>query len=213
MGRMQFSLTGLLVAVLVLAVACAALMSHSEIVASAAVTLQIGLLAFGIVGIVCRREAKRAFWVGFTVFGLVYASASNQIMLQAWGFGGGWQTGGTELLTEKFLQFIFSQKKFHPHVGMLVEAKWPNAGGSYYPAKIIEIADDGQIHVEWVGSPGDQWTAPKDVRADWRVHIVTGHSVFCLLIAILGGFIARIFGAANRDNLSHEMNPADTQAK
>lgn len=199
MDRMQFSLAGLLVAVLFLAVACAALMSDLEIVASAAVTIQVGLLAFGIVGIVCRRAAKRVFWVGFTVFGLVYSSASNQLTLQAWGFGAGFPGIGSDLLTEKFLQLIFSQKKFHPHVGMLVEAKWPNAGGVYYPAKIVEIGDDGQIHVEWVGSPGDQWTAPNDVRADLKRHIITGHAVFCVLIALVGGFLARILFATNKE--------------
>ena len=55
MNRLQFSMAGLLIAVFVLAVACAALMSDLELVASAAVTVQYGLLALGIVGIVARQ--------------------------------------------------------------------------------------------------------------------------------------------------------------
>jgi hypothetical protein len=197
MNRLQFSLLALILAVFALAVFCAVLISDQEIVASAAVTLELGLLAFGIVGIACRRGGKRIFWVGFTVFGLAYWTASSPA-LAIWAYGG-FQAGSVTLLTEKFLQFLFSHIEFQPRVGMLVEAKWVAAGGGYYPARILEIGDDGQIRVEWVGDSTDQWTPANDVRADWTLRLATGHAVFCILVAFGGGFLARIFLAREKD--------------
>ena len=69
---LRFSLLSLMGAVLVAAVACAALRFASELWASAVLTATIGMLLVGVLGMVLRRGPARAFWFGFTLFGSSY---------------------------------------------------------------------------------------------------------------------------------------------
>jgi hypothetical protein len=186
MDRLQFSLTGLLAIVLVLAIACATIISGQEVVASAATTAWLALLAFAITGVACRRGTKQVFWIGFLVFGVTYSAASNLVYSQPWYLV---QVDSGDLLTEKLLQAILSRRDFRPRVGSLVEAKW--VAGSYYAARITEIGDDGLIHVVWLDGSGDQWTPPRDVRANLKVHYATARPMFCMLIALIGACIAQ----------------------
>ena len=72
MTRFTFSLRILSGMVLCAAFACAALRQPSNLWASLAFTVTIGVLVLGVVGILLRRGADRAFWVGFALFGWSY---------------------------------------------------------------------------------------------------------------------------------------------
>ena len=76
----RFPIAGLMGAVLVVALGLAALRNASEIWASVIFLLTCGLLCLAIVGTLCRRDAERAWWLGFALFGwgyLVLASWSS----------------------------------------------------------------------------------------------------------------------------------------
>ena len=82
MGRTRLSVAGLIGVVLIAALGLAAIRNASELWAAAVVTLAAMLLGVGVLGCIFRRGEKRAFWVGFTLFGvgsLFVAIALEQI--------------------------------------------------------------------------------------------------------------------------------------
>ncbi len=68
----RFSIAGLMGIVLVAAIGLAALRNASETWAGVMLLLTCGALALAVVGVVCRAEAERAWWLGFALFGWGY---------------------------------------------------------------------------------------------------------------------------------------------
>jgi hypothetical protein len=69
---LRFSIAGLMGAVLVAAIGLAALRDPSELWAGVIFLLTCGVLMLAVVGVVCRGEARRAWWLGFALFGWGY---------------------------------------------------------------------------------------------------------------------------------------------
>src|SRR4051794_34921237 len=74
MSQPRLSLSGLMVLVVFIGVGIAALRDASEPWAGIVLLLTLGLLGVSILGVVYRREARRAWWVGFALFGWGYAA-------------------------------------------------------------------------------------------------------------------------------------------
>jgi hypothetical protein len=72
MRTVRFPIAGLMGAVLVVALGSAALRNASTTWAGATFLLTCGVLCLAVVGIVCRGDAKRAWWLGFALFGWGY---------------------------------------------------------------------------------------------------------------------------------------------
>ena len=72
MRTIRFPIAGLMLAVLVVAVALAALRTASETWAGVMFLITCGVLCLAIVGVVCRDGPKRAWWLGFALFGWGY---------------------------------------------------------------------------------------------------------------------------------------------
>jgi hypothetical protein len=68
----RVSIAGLMAVVLVCGVAAAALREASETWAGILLLVTVGLLAFALLAVRQRREASRAFWEGFALFGWGY---------------------------------------------------------------------------------------------------------------------------------------------
>jgi hypothetical protein len=66
------SVQALMVCILVLALAIAALRSASSSWVSAMFSMTLGLLLTAVLGVVYRHGSRRAFWLGFALFGWVY---------------------------------------------------------------------------------------------------------------------------------------------
>lgn len=90
MVRLRFSLASLVAAVFVIALWCAALRQSSKLWASALFTLTVGVLFIALLGAVYDRAGRRAFWLGFSLFGWGYhlfvfgpwfRSATNELLL------------------------------------------------------------------------------------------------------------------------------------
>lgn len=93
--RFRFSIANLIAVVLLCGVlfAVATFIGDSEAVIAIAIILAtVAALCTGVIGIVYRRRQKRAFWVGFTVFGGAIAIASVLLAL---------------VQTELYLLFLF----------------------------------------------------------------------------------------------------------
>ena len=72
MRTIRFPIAGLMIAVLVVALGLAALRNNSETWAGATFQLTCAVLTLAIVGVVCRDQSQRAWWLGFALFGWGY---------------------------------------------------------------------------------------------------------------------------------------------
>jgi hypothetical protein len=72
MSHPRFSIAGLLVFIVALALCLAALSRPSCLAASAAFTFLLMSLAIAAIGAVYRRGQRRAFWIGFLACGSLY---------------------------------------------------------------------------------------------------------------------------------------------
>ena len=74
MIRPRVSLSGLIVGVLACGLGLAALRNASPTWAGSILLLTLGLLAVAVIGVVHRREERRAWWLGFALFGWGFAA-------------------------------------------------------------------------------------------------------------------------------------------
>ena len=72
MGRLHFSIAGMMVLVLAVSVGFASLRFPSEPMAGAVLLLTLGAFALAVLAVVYRRGERRAFWLGFALFGWGY---------------------------------------------------------------------------------------------------------------------------------------------
>ena len=75
MSRIRFNIASLLVVVLILGVGFAALRESSDLWDSGVFTLTLTVLLVSILLAIHRRDARRAFWIGFALFGGGYLAA------------------------------------------------------------------------------------------------------------------------------------------
>ena len=76
MRRFRFTIASLLVVVLFVAVGFADLRESSDLWESGVFTLTLAALLISILLAVHRTESRRAFWIGFTLFGWIYLGLS-----------------------------------------------------------------------------------------------------------------------------------------
>jgi len=72
MRRFRFHLGTLVIVVLILGVSFAAIRESNEIWDSGVFTLTVGVLLTSVLLAIHRTESKRAFWLGFALFGVAY---------------------------------------------------------------------------------------------------------------------------------------------
>src|SRR5271157_2029993 len=77
MRRFRFSIASLLVVVLYVAVGFAALKESSDLWESGVFTLTLAALLISILLAVHRSGSRRAFWIGFALFGWTYLGLST----------------------------------------------------------------------------------------------------------------------------------------
>ncbi len=96
MRNLRFSIVGLMGIVLASAVGLTALRNASKTWAGAMLLLTCGILALAVVGAIYRQGARRAWWLGFSIFGWGYMALS-----------GCWSANGlTDLPTTEVLKIL-----------------------------------------------------------------------------------------------------------
>jgi hypothetical protein len=167
MRAIRFPIAGLMGAVMVVALGLAALRNGTETWAGVTFLTTCAVLCLAIVGIVCRDGAKRAWWLGFALFGWGY------LLLAFW--------SPVELPTMALLDAIGTrlgaQVKFSGGMGGM-GGGMRSIGGGLMSAGL------------WAGGFGGGLGAPPS-----RAHQQIAHSLWALVAALLGGILARaIFG-------------------
>jgi hypothetical protein len=198
MGRFRFSVTTFLVVVTMLAAGLAAFVSQSRLGASAAYTAFLALLCLATAGAILSRTERRAFWVGFAIFGWIYWCYEFR---ESPNSGGGiasyyisWTSSpsprpSSTLLTTELLALIEERLSVNRKVGSQVMAQW--RGGGYYAGEIIEVQRDNYL-VRWLDGSTPQWTAYNLIQPAAPQVRVTGHAIMGSLWALGGGTLATV---------------------
>jgi hypothetical protein len=176
-GRtIRFSIAGLMGVVLIVAIGLAALRSGSEIWAGVIFLTTCGVLALSIVGIFCRRDAERAWWLGFALFGWGYMA------LAFWPWG---TSGVHRLPTSAFLEWL--DVKLNPSTrGASIG---PAAGGM--GSTINSSGVQGGMYSVLVATTAGGFGGAGGGGAGQPFEQV-GHCLWALLFAIVGGTLASI---------------------
>src|SRR5262249_42018111 len=107
MKRIRLNIASLLLAVLVLGIGFAALRESNGIWDAGIFTLTVGMLLISVLLAVHRKEARRAFWLGFALFGWSYMALSLVPPIES------------RLLTTKALAYLDSKVVSGPRTRLL----------------------------------------------------------------------------------------------
>jgi hypothetical protein len=207
----RFSFRALMIAITLLMIGFAAMVSPWPIVAHAAAFVGQLLLAVAVIcALVLPRETK-PFWIGYAVIGIWYWSSlstvdvaqdfNNGSSMAVWqrtrllGLSGSWQADSGSIRQQLPTTAALDWLQFNMHrrlaVGSAVSAQYANGG--YYPG-VIDDAENGLYLVRWTdgSSSPAQWTPPAQIAqygGNQNFRLV-GHTIFCGLFGILGGALA-----------------------
>jgi hypothetical protein len=167
----RISILGIMAATALTATALMALRSTLEIWASAHFSLTLILLCLAILGIVYRRDERRAFWVGFATFGWPY-------LILCFGPVPGTSIKPPPLITTKLLEIVYPHISTIPPNKVIVQGEgvWEDSRN----IKITSAATLGKVTF---------------FRNDTEDFLRMGHAIASLIFACVGGFVAQSFAA------------------
>jgi hypothetical protein len=178
----RFSIARLMGVILVVALCTAALREASDHWAGIALAALLVLLATAILQAIYHRATRRAFWMGFALFGWGYLI----LVMGPW-FS---EYLGPKLPTSLLLEFIH-QKVVDPSTttgATLLSTVAISPNGTWQPSR-----SSGEIvyqlsNVNTPPSKGDRYLRMLFSGASrYEPFVRTGQSVFALLVALLGG--------------------------
>ncbi len=171
----RFTIAGLMGAVLAAAIGLAALRTASETWAGVMLLLTCGVLALAVVGVVCRGESERAWWLGFALFGWGYLALA---------FWCGNRARSPRLPTLMWLDAVGTKLGLPPHDGGM-------GAGVLSGLRSIGIRGIHGSVGAFGGFGGNAGAGGVD-----ESFAQVGHCLWALLLAILGGILASILFAA-----------------
>ncbi len=175
MRAARFSIGSLLAVIGILAVALAALRNPSYLWANAAFTAALAAVLAAVVSTVFGRGARRAYWLGFALFGGTYLAICSTPVLR--------DSVCPRLVTEPMLDMLYP---FAAPDGARPIGGIPGMNMTPTPQP----------------SPWAAWTAPdRSIDFNYRIGSIRigspeafrqiGHSLAALIVATLGGLFAR----------------------
>jgi hypothetical protein len=191
MYRPTISIRAMLCVVAFIAVACVTLARANAMWASLTFTAALAAISFGLLAAIVRRGAKQAFWMGFALFGWLY------IWLAHWpsdfsDFGAA-ATGPTPwrlqndssdtLATTQLL--VYAYMEWLPRVREMPAPPVP-------PAPIPGAFGGGLPNTGFGGFAGGGFPPAPPTYDYPALHEFTrvGHSLFTVLLALVGGILA-----------------------
>jgi hypothetical protein len=171
----RFSIAGLMGIVVVAAIGLAALRGASETWAGVMLLFTLGVLLLAVVGVVCRDESERAWWLGFALFGWGYMA------LALWSLN---NYRAASVPTIAWLSTLSTKLGVTPK-GMSAGSGMGGMGGgmrSVLPAQFdaVLFAGGSGGNAPGFGSGAGMWYAQ------------IGHCLWALIFAIVGGTLSRI---------------------
>jgi hypothetical protein len=177
-------LSGLIVGVLACGFGLAALRNASPTWAGTMLLLTLGLLAVAVLGVIYRRDERRAWWLGFALFGWGFAA----LALAPWSKPEALPSTG--LLDRLYL-------RVSPTRVVAMETYAPPPDGRIGDALVVSNVVPSHA-VPVTAGPAD--TAFLVGTLGIKAFRSIGHCLLTLLVASVGGVVARWFHATtNRD--------------
>jgi hypothetical protein len=191
MRRFRFSISSLLILVLFVGVGFGALREANDLWDSELFTLTLGVLLVSILLAVHRKEAKRAFWIGFAVFGWSYLGLSLVPPIKY------------RLLTTKALAYLDSKVPGRSLGLFTVRLTGIGTGASSNQIQNLAITVDGnQLAASNEGVVGIRDATTGKLWGRWigttENFIRIGHSLLALLVGWFGGQLSRRLWRASR---------------
>ena len=180
MRHFRFHLGTLVIVVLAFGVGFAGLREASVLWESGIFTATPGVLLTSILLAVHRKESRRAFWIGFALFGWIYLGLALLPPIES------------RLITTKALHYLNS--KMPVDTAVVPTQVWGNVTGNQnehtIPAPILGIVKkvNHQAMLSWLGGGGSGKT---------ENFVRIGHSFMALLLAWFGGQLSRYFYTKN----------------
>jgi hypothetical protein len=196
MRTWNFSLASLLAIVTLLCFDLAALVSDSRLATSAAYTAFIALLCFAAAAALAAPATRRAFWIGFAVFGAVYwwaafdapqAQSNRNPWMMQWGGIYGFGTSeppSPTFVTSELLDVVEENIAPNYAVGSHVFARWQGFG--YYWGTILQT-DGGQYLIKWDDGSPPTWQAARDISGTSANRRVALQAIVATLWSLGGG--------------------------
>ncbi len=183
MSRFRFNIANLLVIIFILGVGFAALRESSDLWESGIFTLTLGVLLTSILLAIHRHEKRRAFWIGFAVFGWIYLALALMPSTES------------RLLPTKALAFLDSKVPGRARLDTVINGGIGSGTGNIpvsnvtFPLNKIVVATGVQGQeltlAQTTGKLLDGWNGTTEN------FLKIGHSLFALLLGWLGGQLSR----------------------
>ncbi len=192
MRKFRFNIANLLVIILVLGVGFAALRESSALWESGIFTVTLGILLLSILLAVHRSESKRAFWLGFALFGWAYMGLTFMPSIES------------RLITTKALAYLDSKVPGRSLGFWIADVSGTGSGSPSDQVQSAVFAINGNQLTTSRQGQVRLWDATTGkLLSGWggttENFVRIGHSLFALLVAWLGGQLSRRLCRASRD--------------
>lgn len=201
MRRFRFTIANLLGVVLFAALAVAALREATELWDSAVFTLTLGVLLTSVVLAVHRTGERRAYWVGFALFGAAYTAGSLITPIES------------RLLTTRGLAYLDA---LIPGRGPVYGVTFGFSSNAAAAQPFSFIVDGGTLTEPpqggvrlWNVTAGNLLAGSAGSSENF---VRIGHSLLSLLAALAGGSLSRRLAAARRRPVDDRADPARDDA-
>jgi hypothetical protein len=204
MRRFRFHIGTLLLTVLLVGVGFAALRESNETWDGSIFSITLGVLLISIMLAIHRTEKRRAFWLGFALFGLAYLGFSLVPSIEP------------RLITKKALVFLDSKIPRSVPIGFT----YFEYGENSMDLSVVNDSQSSALHFNKgnvtlydvtavSGSNPNIVVGPALVGSIGTTeHFVRiGHSLLALIAALLGGQLSRRLYAGNRERTSEPSSP------
>jgi hypothetical protein len=213
MRRFRFHLGSLVLIVLVISVSLASLRESNEIWDSGVFTLTLGMLLTSVLLAIHRTEARRAYWLGFALFGTAYLGLSLVPPIE------------TRLVTTKALAFMDSRVPksmtgADALYDLLVVNEEPNAlyldqgNGTFQDVTASaglslgnQVTNQGGLFLNVTSGQslmGSTGTTENFLRI--------GHTLLALIAAIVGGQLSRRLYGTDREPVHEPARPRESHS-
>jgi WD40 repeat protein len=190
-SRIRFNIASLLVIVLFLAVGFAALRESNETWDSGLFTLTLTVLLASTLLAIHRNDARRAFWIGFALFGTTYLALSLVPSIES------------RLATTKALAYLDSKVPGRTQTFFTIRLTGTGSGVSSNQVQAVAFSPDGnQVATSSLGTVKLWDAATGRLLGGWagttENFVRIGHSLLALLVGWLSGLLSRRLWRASR---------------